>query len=352
MKQKKRRPSLLRGFLRFVCTVLGLILALMIAVTLYFQSLLGQINYIDPEDVTLLSQEELNDLLDEDTAAMGTGETGETPGFEDHDTTIGGKNSGIINILLIGQDRRPGEERARSDSMILCSINKSTKTLTLTSFLRDLYVQIPGYQDNRINVAYAAGGMTLLNDTLDTNFGVQVDGNIEVDFNQFADIIDLLGGVTIELRQDEANLINNDVGGSLTAGNCLLNGQQALTYARIRKLDADGDFSRTSRQRKVINAIISAYKDSSLTTILKLMDQVLPMVTTDIKSTRLVAYALELFPMLPELTIVSQRIPADGTYSGKTIRGMSVLVADMEENRQILSQTITGTAAESSESNG
>ncbi|MBQ8834405.1 MAG: LCP family protein [Oscillospiraceae bacterium] len=344
MKQKKKRGSLLRGFMRFVCTVLGIILALMIAVTVYFQSLLGQINYIDPEDVTLLSQEEVDALDAADTIAVNPDAPTEAVEFEDHDTTIGGKRSGIINILLIGQDRRPGEARARSDSMILCSFNKNTKTLTLTSFLRDLYVQIPGYQDNRINSAYAAGGMTLLNDTLETNFGIQVDGNVEVDFSQFAQIVDLMGGVTIELRQDEADLINKDVGGSLTAGSCLLNGEQALTYARIRKLDADGDFSRTSRQRKVIDAMIGAYKDSSLTTLLKLLDQVLPMVTTDIKNTRLVAYALELFPMLSDITIVSQRIPADGTYSGQTIRGMSVLVADMEANREILSDTILGTS--------
>ena len=349
MKKKKKRTSFKRAALRFLCSILGVILALMIAFTLWFHSMLGQINYVEAQQAPLLSQQELDQLLYADSLSIDAPAV-ETPqetepeevNFEEHATSIGGKHSGIINILLIGQDRRPGETRARSDSMILCSFNKKSKTLTMTSFLRDLYVEIPGFQNNRINVAYAAGGMPLLNETLENNFGIRVDGNVEVDFTQFSKIVDALGGVTITLRQDEANLINRDVGGTLQEGSCLLNGEQALTYARIRSLDGDGDFSRTSRQRNVINAILNAYKEASLPTILTLMDQVLPMVTTDIQDTKLLSYALELAPMLPEMRIVSQRIPADGTYTGKMIRGMAVLVADMEANRQLLRDSIQG----------
>lgn len=348
MKQKKKRTSFKRAFLGFLCTVLGLILTLMLAVTIWFQSMLGQINYVQPQQMPILSQEELDTLLAAESVTMDSfsaqpPQSTEEIQFDGHDTSIGGTDSGVINILLIGQDRRPGETRARSDSMILCSFNKQTGTLTLTSFLRDLYVEIPGFQNNRINTAYAAGGMPLLSETLAHNFGIQVDGNVEVDFTQFANIVDLLGGVTISLRQDEANLINRDVGGTLKEGSCLLNGQQALTYARIRNLDADGDFSRTSRQRNVINAIIDAYKETPLPVLLGLMDDILPMVTTDIKDSRLLRYAVELIPMLPNLQIVSQRIPADGTYSGKMIRGMAVLVADMEANRQVLKDSLEGT---------
>lgn len=341
----RRRTSFKRAMLSLLCIVLGIILAMMLSVTVYFQYLLNQINYVDPDDTATLSQEELNNLLaeeEEDGDSDAPSMNAEDVEFEDHTTQIGGRGSGIVNILLIGQDRREGESRARSDSMILCTFNKNTKTLTMTSFLRDLYVQIPGYQDNRINAAYAAGGMSLLNKTLEENFGIQVDGNVEVDFNQFADIVDLLGGVSIELRQDEANVINNETGSALSSGAQLLNGDQALAYARIRKLDADGDFSRTSRQRKVINALLDAYKNSSLTTILSLLDDILPMITTDLSDVKIIAYATELFPMLSEATIVSQRIPADGTYEGRMISGMSVLVADMDASRQLLEQTLLG----------
>ncbi len=346
MSRRKNGGSLRlqRFFLKLLCTVLGLILAAMLAVTGYFQYLMNRINYVDPEDHYTLSQEELNDYLAGEVQPEDSNGPTMDPGdvnFGTPDTMIGGSKD-VINILLIGQDRRPGETRARSDSMILCTINKETKALVLTSILRDLYVQIPGYQDNRVNVAYAAGGMKLLNQTLEQNFGLQVDGNVEVDFSQFQTIVDLLGGVSIELRQDEANLINKALGSSLTQGVNLLSGEQALQYARIRSLDPDGDFSRTNRQRKVINAIIDAYKNASLGTVLSMLDDILPMITTDMSNLEILAYAMDLFPLLSEMTITSQRIPADGTYSGQMIRGMAVLVADMDATRRLLEESLLG----------
>lgn len=334
-----------RFALKLLCTVLGLILAAMVAVTVYFQYLMNRINYVDPDNNVTLSHQELEEYLASETESGDSAAPTMDPGqvdFGTADTQIGGKNSNIINILLIGQDRRPGEERARSDSMILCTFNKETRQLILTSILRDLYVQIPGYQDNRVNVAYAAGGMQLLNTTLEQNFGIRVDGNVEVDFTQFQTIVDLLGGVSIELRQDEADLLNKTPGNALTAGVNLLTGEQALQYARIRSLDADGDFSRTNRQRMVINAIVEAYKNASLKTVLSMLDDILPMITTDMSNLQIIAYALELFPLLSEVDIVSQRIPADGTYSGQMIRGMAVLVADMDATRQLLEETLLG----------
>lgn len=338
MKQK-RKTSPARTAMKFLCTVLGLILVLMLAATLYFQHLLGQINYVDPGDTAPLSQEELDALLAEDGGGSdGAGGVS----FGSHDTQIGGRGSNIINILLIGQDRREGEGRARSDSMILCTVNKKTKQLTMTSFLRDLYVQIPGYHSNRINAAYAAGGMALLDKTLEQNFGLHIDGNVEVDFTQFAGIVDVLGGVEMEIRQDEAEFINYETGSSLTEGTYLLNGDQALAYSRIRKLDADGDFSRTNRQRKVMSALVDAYRDASLPTLLSLMNQILPMITTDMNKLEILGYALELFPVLSKAEIISQRVPADGAYSDQMIDGMAVLVADMDAARQMLEQTLTG----------
>ena len=111
----------------------------------------------------------------------------------------------IINILLIGSDTRVPGAPARSDTMILCTLNKERKTLTLTSFMRDLYVQIPGASPNRMNVPYVFGGIDRLNKTLERNFGIQVDGDFAVEFDSFKDVIDLIGGVTINLTKAEAN---------------------------------------------------------------------------------------------------------------------------------------------------
>ena len=196
-----------------ICVILGLLVVVLI-ITACFQNLLGMVNYVNPETTPTLSQEELDAYLatEETTAAPLATESPEVE-FKDHDTQISGNN--ILNILLIGQDRKDGQVRARSDTILLCTFHKSEKTLTMTSFLRDLYVKIPGYKNNRLNAAYAAGGMKLLNQTLETNFGIQVDGNVEVDFTQFAQIIDLLDGVTLTLRQDEAEAINAAVPGNL-----------------------------------------------------------------------------------------------------------------------------------------
>lgn len=357
MKNKNaQRSSAKRVALTALCLVLALVLTVLLGGTIYTKYMLGQMTRVDPNNEVSMSVEEFENFLKSDIEATSPEDVDpsaptmneEDVVFEEHDTQIGGEGSNIINIMLIGQDRRPEEtHRTRSDTMILCTYNRDTKTLTMTSFLRDLYVQIPGYSSTKMNAAYAVGGMSLLNKTLEENFGVYVDGNVEVDFSGFANIIDLLGGVDMELRSDEANYINKelarqDIYSSLSPGLQTLNGDQALMYARTRYLDPDADFSRTNRQRKVLNSLIEKFKDSSLTDLLSLLDNVLPMITTDLTDAEIIGYATELFPLLAETTIVSQRVPADYTYQFATIDGASVIVADMNAARDMLETTISG----------
>ena len=347
MKNKKnRRSSGGKTALVVLCIILGLILTALLGVTIYAQRLLNRINYINPEDQVTMSPEEVSEYLaTEETDPEGTEPTmndEDVDWGEGHETQIGSEDH-IINILLIGQDARPGEKRTRSDVMILCTFNKDTKTLVMTSFLRDLYVRIPGYNSNKMNSAYAFGGMQLLDATMETNFGIHVDGNVEVNFEQFADIIDTLGGVEIELRNDEAQLINSVVPGSkLRSGVQRLNGEQALFYSRIRKLDSDADFSRTNRQRKVLDSLIREFKNADIATLMGLLEQVMPMITTDMKPDEIVGYATEIFPLLASCTVVSQRVPIDGAYAGRRIDGKSVLVADMNATREFLQKTLLG----------
>ena len=341
--KKQTSPPNRRGRLVLLCFVLGLILIVMLVGTVNLQHLLGRIHYVDSGTAPTLSPEELDAYLATQPEEINTAPTMEPEDvtFPDYDADIG-RDSDIINILLIGPDRREDETRARSDSMILCTFRKSEKKLTMTSFLRDTYVKIPGYGRNRINVAYAAGGMSLLNKTLENNFGVHIDGNVEVDFHQFADIVDLLGGVEVDLRNDEAQWVNRETGSALSEGKNRLNGQQALAYARIRKLDADGDFSRTNRQRKVITALLDAYRGTSLPAALSLLEQILPLITTDMTDREILGYAVSLFPLLSRGETVSQHIPAPDTYASRSIDGMAVLVADLEANRKILQDTLGG----------
>lgn len=254
--------------------------------------------------------------------------------------SIGGEGSGLINILLVGQDRRDEKTPARADTIILCSFHPESKSIVLTSFLRDLYIQIPGIGGNRLNAAYANGGMELMKQTLQENLGIYIDGCIDVDFSQFAGIIDILGGVTLELRQDEAEAINETAAGTLTAGVQSLNGQQALAYSRIRNLDADGDFSRTERQRQLLTSLLSSYRDAGFLKILSAIADTLPLISTDLNSKEILYLAAKLYPLLDNPSMTSQRVPADGAYTYSNIRGMEVLTVDWKEVRNTLANSL------------
>lgn len=342
-RRKKNRGKKIA--LSFLCIVLGLILAVLVGGTVWVNSFLNQIDREQMNAHGPLSEEEINLILSE-TDPEDVDFTGEVMDPEDIDLSqkaevVIGQEDHIINILLIGQDARPGQGRQRSDSMILCTVNTEKKTLIMTSFLRDLYVSIPdwngkSYADNRLNVNYVFGGADMLNECLKQNFGVVVDHNIAVNFSGFEDVVDLVGGVDMELTSGEAR----HVGGGARAGMNHLNGEQALNYARIRKLDSD--FGRTNRQRKVLMAILEKMKTLSLTELLKLVEGIIPLVSTNMSNGDIMDYVSELFPMLTDLEITTQTIPAEGTYKGASVRGMSVLVPDMEANRQILRDTIGG----------
>lgn len=250
------------------------------------------------------------------------------------------KNKNVINILLIGQDRRPGEVRARSDSMMIATINKEKKTISLTSLMRDMYVQIPGYSDNRINAAYLFGGMELLNKTIEKNFNVHIDGNIEVDFDGFKEIIDKIGGIDIPLNKEEAKYLSKEGFGDLTEGIVHMDGELALAYARIRKV-GKSDYERTERQRRVLTTIYNKVKDLPLSEILKLVDVLFPLVTTDMTNGQIIGLAYTVYTVNVD-EIKTYRIPVDGSFQSAMIHNMSVLVPDLNKNREALRKIING----------
>lgn len=257
----------------------------------------------------------------------------------DYEAELIEKGDHIINILLIGQDRQEGQLRTRADTMILCTINTRDKTMVLTSFLRDLYVKIPdwngdAYLDNRLNVCYAYGDTGLLNKALKQNFGVQVDHNIVVDFDSFANVVDYFGGVSVYLTKEEAAYM----GHGLVEGTNRLHSEQALQFVRIRKLDSD--FGRTDRQRRLLQGIYNYVKDMNHTQLMKLARGVLPLVSTDMTNNELAICIGKIQDVLPELTVTSQCIPAAGTYQDVYIREMAVLLPDLDANNAILKETL------------
>lgn len=335
-KSKKKTG---RKALTVVLIIVLVLLMIILAGLLYIDHLMGLMNY-DDSTVPSMNQQEMEDYLNANKDTTDPDFTGDILHPDDItlETADGSllEAHNLINILLVGQDRRPGESRARSDSMILCSFNKSTKELTLVSFMRDMYVRIPGYSSHKMNSAFAWGGFSLLNDTLLTNFGIETDGAFAVDFDGFEDVINAVGGVDITLTSSEASYINKINGTYWNQGVNHLDGENALTYARIRYI-GNADFDRTSRQQNVISAVLDRCKELSLSELNSLLETVLPMLTTNMDKATIMSYAAELLPMVSGVTINERvHIPADGTYSFAWVSDMSVLMPDLEANRAIL----------------
>lgn len=332
-KYEKKTGSWKKTLLIILCCILAVLVIAAVGIYIWADNLLSGIGRIDDSQPT----------LPPDQLASYVDPTDTEPVVQQAETIFSGKN--VINILLVGQDRREGEPRMHSDAMILCTINKSTKTLTMTSFMRDMWVYIPDHYNERINVPYMVGGFDLLNATLDYNFGVSADYNIEIDFSGFMSAIDLVGGVDIELTAAEASYLNRrgnwDVeenqGWTLTEGVNHLTGSQALAYSRIR--DIGDDFGRTGRQRTVLTKLMEKATTLSADKLYELVKGVIPLISTDMTNNEIMALAVEMVPILSQLQIVSQRIPMDGEYHFANKGGASVIELseeNFEANKQLL----------------
>lgn len=353
-QQKVKKTGIGRKiFLTVLVLVLLLVAGAVAAGALYYNSMLNLVTRPDAVvSENVLSDEQLKEILgfipekleltDEQIPAASEAEKPEKKNVEDN----------VVNIMLIGQQAREKEVAKLSDTMILCSINKETKTITLSSFLRDLYVKLPDFQGhicgkNRINVAYnlgwywsgEKGGMEMLDQLILENFGVEIDYNVEVGFEAFMSVIDVLGGVDLELTADEARHIQVGDG----AGTYHLNGEAALNYARTRHSNAgDNDFNRTNRQRKLITQLLNKCKTMSISDLHNVLKEILPLVITDMTNEEITQCALELLPMLVDLKIVSNQVPAEGTYWFDMIDIIgvesSVIICDLEENSRLLAE--------------
>ena len=208
------------------------------------------------------------------------------------------KSKNVINVLLLGLDSEDALEKGgRSDTILLASLNKKTKKIYLTSFFRDTwtYMNIGGEDRyNKINSAYFYGGDEALIDTFEKNYKIDVDYYCAVDFSSFTDIINALGGITVEVQQYEAEYINRTTVHTIDYGPAVkLNGWEALVFARIRKSDSDSDVSRTRRQRLVISAFIESAKGASLSQLNNALDKLFKYVKTDLTKMQILGYAAQ-----------------------------------------------------------
>jgi LCP family protein required for cell wall assembly len=249
-----------------------------------------------------------------------------------------------------------GDSRGRTDVIVIATMNTNNKTLKLTSLMRDNLVQIPGYKENKLNSAYEKGGIDLLYETIALNFDIRLDGCVKVNFANFEKIIDEIGGLDLTLTEGEAqylnstNYISNPKYRNVVAGTQHLNGNQVLGYARVRKRATitgnNNDYGRTDRHRIVLNAIFEKCKNKSKTELASMMFKFLPMITTDIDSNCFQMLLNSFMDMgMSSKNIEQMRIPVDGAFEDNVrVRGMSVLIPDLEKNIAALHSFIFGDA--------
>ena len=206
--------------------------------------------------------------------------------------------------------------------------------------MRDMYVQIPGYSDNKINAAYAFGGFELLKATIEKNFGITVDHFAEVDFFAFKKVVDIVGGVYIDLNGEEAYALKGK-GHRTVEGRNRLDGDAALEYCRMRYV-GHSDYERTERQRRTLDAIYSRLRETAtIPVILDFIDEIFPLITTDMSNGEIVTMAMDLYGL--NIANVDQfRLPVDGAFSEAYVNGMAVLLPDLEKNREYLWDIIYG----------
>lgn len=343
---------------RIVCIVLSVIFLLSGSGFVYYYSVLNSMNYVDISN----DNDNTDSTLPSSSDVFGNGTSS-------NDLL---QNSKVLNVMLFGEDNNQGEKYGRTDTMIMLSIDNIHKKIKLTSFQRDTYVYIPGNGYDKINASYTLGGAKLSIQTIEANFGIKIDRYAVVDFESFIKIIDTLGGIDMEVTQDEIDYINyqmykNDQSDTATTitdapGNVHLNGQEALWYARDRgltkgednnEIGIDGDdWDRTSRQRKLLETLFDSMKSADLGQIVSIVSSIGPLITTNLKKDEITALVSNALTYL-KYDVEQYYVPEEGLwyYDDDTPSGSVIRIADMEKQRLAFAKFIYE-VGDSSSNNG
>lgn len=256
------------------------------------------------------------------------------------------KDPNIENILVLGTDSRDvTKERGRSDAMIVVSYNKKTGAIKMISILRDSLVPIEGRGWNRINAAYSFDGVGLAVNTVNQLLDLDIQRFVVVDFNGVTDFIDKAGGVTISLTQKEVDYLTNYSGGKVhyEVGPNKFNGDRALAYMRIRKIDSD--FKRTERQRNVIETLArKIITEKSISEIYDLTNFAFGLVKTNISLTELTSVIgnVATDALQNGLNIDSHNVPFNDAYTYKYYNGMAIVSFDINDAAKRVNKIIYG----------
>ncbi|MGM9550521.1 MAG: LCP family protein [Faecousia sp.] len=377
-RYERKKPQKAGGWkkpvLIVVLVIVVLIAALVIGTVVFYNSMLNKLNKVEVPKIDYSQIEtEPVDTIEVTTEATTEATTEETTvaTTEPHVAS----SADYINILMVGQASRAGEAERFADTMILCTINTYEKTVTLTSLLRDTLVQYPNYTDTagkshsggkiKLTTIYhngyictnsVADAMGLMNLTLYKNFGIEVDYDVEIDFDAFVKAINLINGVSIELTAAEAAYLNDFHDRyyyEMTEGKNWLDGSTALAYVRMRKAEGDGesDIKRTARQRLFIQALLKKVSRLSVSELQNLANEILPMITVSMSNSEITNLLMTMLPMLSELEIKSSGtcpVRARGYSWGDTrdIYGdgfqHSVMLYDLDKNIEYMRAVTKG----------
>lgn len=238
--------------------------------------------------------------------------------------------SGITNIAIFGVDAIQGRN-GRSDAIMILTIDRNSGKIKLTSIPRDSYVNIPGKGMDKITHAYAFGGAQFALKTLNTNFNLDIKNYLTVNFTSLPKVIDALGGVVVTITDKESGIIP----GLSNGGEYELNGEQALTFMRIRKIDTD--FERGRRQRDTMESALNKGMDMPASSYPGLLAKILPLVTTNMKSADILEMATNVISMKSR-TIEQNRFPQEDVAKGKKINGTYYYVFDIEATKEAMGQ--------------
>lgn len=320
-----------------VLVVLTMVLIIIASAFLFVKSKLDLINYSDGKneyDASIYEASE--DSVELDLSELETVNPQKIPDEEVYD------DDSVLNILILGTDERTVHfsDNARSDSMILLSLNRNGNTVKLVSLARGMGVPIlegpyKGQYD-WLTHCFRYGGAALVMKEVQECFKVKVERFVRVNFNSVVKIVDLLGGISVNLTYAEAEYLNSINGNNLTEGYNILNGADALEYARCRKIDSD--WQRVKRQQTVIRQCANKVKDANIETLNNLLNTALPMVQTNFTQREMAKYMM----WIPDFLVAqfeSITVPVKGTYGSMTgMGGRNMYAPNYEENSRILKE--------------
>lgn len=329
--------------IKVICSVLSVIFLLTGTASILYYGSINRINYqdINKKPNKPVSNNSSTDPTEPEHLVFDDGNTGLLT------------DPYILNIMLFGADQYGNQ--GLSDTMILLSIDNRHEKIKMTSFLRDTYISIPGYYASKLNAAYSLGGAELSIATIESNYGIQIDRYAIVNFETFKEIVDIMGGVDVELTQEEIWYINDQIAQNgqteylpydTQPGMVHLNGQQSLWYARNRGGYVNGteyggsDWDRVERQRNFLNSVMDELKNASLAEIVQIVNAVGPSITTNLKNSEITSLVASSLTYL-SYDIEQLSMPTEGTWSyGYNEAGSVILVNDWNRARYDLAKFI------------